>query len=75
MSRTYSDIISDEIHDLGWSYGYGSVRDMHTEEDFIIADAHKNGVRVKVKGPMLQGALMALLEAIVKVEGNAISMN
>ena len=58
---TYTDILSDELHAAGWSYGYGKAMDKMTEEIFYVADAHKGDLRAKAHGETLQTALMELV--------------
>ena len=39
---TYTDIIADEIHAAGWSYGHVSYVDGRTLKLVWVADAHKD---------------------------------
>ena len=47
---TYVDIIANEIHAAGWSYGHVSYIDRRVGKLVWVADAHKDGQRCVAKG-------------------------
>lgn len=44
MTRTFAEIIADEIHAAGWSYGHTAYRDKKTETTVYVADAHTRAI-------------------------------
>ena len=58
--RTYADMIADEIHAAGWSYGHTSYTDAQGRLIFV-ADAHKPGrMRCITRAETLLTAYMEL---------------
>lgn len=66
--KQYWEIIADQLHEAGWSYGYSQaiVRDLG---DVWIADAIKNGHRYIVQAPTLMTAFIELQKVTRKADG------
>ena len=68
MSRPCSDIIAEEIHAVGWSYGHTSYTDTETGARVYVADAHKDGQRCVARGETLLTAYLELRGLVAGVD-------
>jgi len=57
------EIVADNLHDAGWSWGCVSVLDSHGHTIWI-ADAHHNGKRFVVRADEILTAFLDLESAI-----------
>lgn len=68
MAKSYAEIIADEIHAAGWSYGDTSYFDAEKGCLMHVADAHKDGQRCISRAETLLTAYIELQDMIRKVE-------
>ena len=67
MTKPYSDIIAEEMHKAGWSYGYTAA--FIEGEMLYVVDAHKDdGHRYVVYAETLMTAFMELRKALNRLE-------
>lgn len=66
MTAIYLDTITNEIHELGWSYGH--VGYLTAGRPMWRADAHKDGRRCVVVADTLQTAYVELRAAVGRTE-------
>ena len=68
-AKLYTDIISKEIHQAGWTYGHASYMDTGIGEQMYVTDAHKPGrMRCVARAETLLTALMELQAMIAKAD-------